>query len=44
MTISKVLVIGGGVAGLSVGCYLQLSGFQTEIFEAHNKPGGLLTG
>ncbi|KUO39205.1 MAG: hypothetical protein AVW05_04630 [Hadesarchaea archaeon DG-33] len=41
---SKVLVIGGGLAGLSAGCYLQLSGFKTEIFEAHSKPGGLLTG
>ena len=41
---SHVLVIGGGLAGLSAGCYLQLSGFQTEIFEAHRIPGGLLTG
>jgi phytoene dehydrogenase-like protein len=44
MYMSKVLVIGGGVAGLSAGCYLQLSGFQTVIFEAHRIPGGLLTG
>jgi phytoene dehydrogenase-like protein len=41
---SKVLIIGGGIAGLSAGCYLQMSGFQTEIFEAHRIPGGLLTG
>ena len=41
---SHVLIIGGGLAGLSAGCYLQLSGFQTEIFEAHRIPGGLLTG
>lgn len=40
----KALVIGGGLAGLSAGSYLQLSGFQTEIFEAHRIPGGLLTG
>jgi phytoene dehydrogenase-like protein len=41
---SKVLIIGGGIAGLSAGCYLQLNGFKTEIYEAHNIPGGLLTG
>jgi len=44
MNMPHVLVIGGGLAGLSAGCYLQLSGFQTEIFEAHRIPGGLLTG
>ncbi len=41
---SKVLIIGGGIAGLSVGCYLQLNGFNTEVFEAHSISGGLLTG
>jgi phytoene dehydrogenase-like protein len=40
----KVLIIGAGLAGLSAGCYLQQSGFPTEIFETHNIPGGLLTG
>jgi phytoene dehydrogenase-like protein len=42
--LSRVLIIGGGIAGLSAGSYLQLNGFDTEIFEAHNIPGGLLTG
>jgi phytoene dehydrogenase-like protein len=42
--LSKVLVIGAGLAGLSAACYLQRSGFKTEIFEAHSVPGGLLTG
>ena len=41
---SKVLIIGGGIAGISAGCYLQLSGFETEILEAHSISGGLLTG
>jgi phytoene dehydrogenase-like protein len=41
---SKVLIIGGGIAGLSAGCYLQQSGFKTEIYEAHSISGGLLTG
>jgi len=39
----RVLIIGAGVSGLSVGCYLQMNGFQTEIFEMHNLPGGVCT-
>jgi len=37
----KVLVIGAGIAGLSSASYLQRNGFDTEIFELHDKPGGL---
>jgi len=32
------------MAGLSAGCYLQMNGYQTQIFEAHAIPGGLCTG
>jgi phytoene dehydrogenase-like protein len=39
----KVNIIGAGVSGLAVGCYLQMNGFDTEIFEMHNLPGGLCT-
>lgn len=39
----KVNIIGAGIAGLSAGCYLQMNGYETEIFELHNKPGGLCT-
>lgn len=39
----KVVIIGAGIAGLTTGCYLQKSGFETEIFEAHSLPGGLCT-
>jgi phytoene dehydrogenase-like protein len=39
----KVNIIGAGIAGLSVGCYLQMKGFETEIFESHSKAGGLCT-
>jgi phytoene dehydrogenase-like protein len=39
----KVLVIGAGIAGLSAASYLQRNGFDTEILEAHDKPGGLCT-
>jgi phytoene dehydrogenase-like protein len=39
----KVLIIGGGMAGLSAGAYLQMNGFDTEIFEMHEVPGGVCT-
>jgi phytoene dehydrogenase-like protein len=39
----KAIIIGAGVSGLSVGCYLQMNGFDTEIFEMHNQPGGVCT-
>jgi phytoene dehydrogenase-like protein len=39
----KVAIIGAGVAGLSAGCYLEMNGFETEIFESHSRPGGLCT-
>ena len=38
-----VLVIGAGIAGLSTGCYGQMNGYDTRIFEMHDKPGGLCT-
>jgi hypothetical protein len=37
----KVIIIGAGIAGLSLGCYLQKSGFLTEIYEANGRAGGL---
>lgn len=39
----KVNIIGAGISGLSVGCYLQMNGYDTQIFEKHNIPGGLCT-
>ncbi|HNR80708.1 MAG TPA: NAD(P)/FAD-dependent oxidoreductase, partial [Mesotoga infera] len=39
----KIAIIGAGIAGLSAGCYAQMDGFETEIFELHNNPGGLCT-
>lgn len=38
-----VHIIGAGISGLSAGIYLQKSGFNTEIFEKHDIPGGLCT-
>lgn len=40
----KVNIIGGGVAGLATGIYLQKNGFQTEVFEQHSTTGGLCAG
>jgi len=37
----KVIIIGGGIAGLSCGCYLQMNGIQSEIVEMGAVPGGL---
>jgi phytoene dehydrogenase-like protein len=43
MNRNKAIIIGAGVAGLSAGCHLQSSGYETEIYEAHTLPGGLCT-
>ncbi len=39
----SILIIGGGVAGLAAGCYGQMNGYRTQIFEMHHLPGGLCT-
>ncbi|MFC1970475.1 phytoene desaturase family protein [Chloroflexota bacterium] len=39
----KVVIIGGGIAGLSAGCYARMNGHEAEIYEMHDKPGGLCT-
>jgi len=39
----RVIVIGAGVAGLASGCYGQMSGLETRIFEKHVLPGGCCT-
>ena len=38
----KVAIIGGGPAGLSAAYYLQLSGFQADIYESQPMAGGWL--
>jgi len=37
MTGKKAIIIGAGIAGLSASCYLQMNGFDTEIFEKNPK-------
>jgi phytoene dehydrogenase-like protein len=39
----SIIIIGSGIAGLSAGCYGQMNGYRTQIFELHDKPGGLCT-
>jgi phytoene dehydrogenase-like protein len=39
----SIIIIGAGFAGLSAGIYAQMNGYKTQIFEMHNKPGGLCT-
>jgi phytoene dehydrogenase-like protein len=39
----KIIIIGGGIAGLSAGCYARMNGYETHIYEMHNLPGGLCT-
>jgi phytoene dehydrogenase-like protein len=39
----SIIIIGGGLTGLSAGCYGQMNGYQTTILEMHNKAGGVCT-
>jgi phytoene dehydrogenase-like protein len=39
----KVVIIGGGIAGLSAGIYATMNGFDTEIIEMHDVAGGQCT-
>ncbi|HLE16467.1 MAG TPA: NAD(P)/FAD-dependent oxidoreductase [Anaerolineales bacterium] len=39
----SIAIIGAGVAGLAAGCYAQMNGYRTKIFELHDLPGGLCT-
>lgn len=39
----SIVIIGGGVAGLAVGCYAQMNGYLTRILEMHGLPGGVCT-
>ncbi len=40
---NTIIIIGAGIAGLAAGCYAQMNGYRSHIFELHNLPGGLCT-
>ncbi|HWB27667.1 MAG TPA: NAD(P)-binding protein [Chitinophagaceae bacterium] len=43
MNNKKVNIIGGGMAGLCSGSYLQMNGYEASIFEMDSTPGGVCT-
>ncbi len=40
---TDIIIIGAGISGLSAGCYAQMNGYRTSIYEMHKIPGGLCT-
>lgn len=40
---TKVIIVGAGIAGLAAGIYARQSGFETTIYESHSIPGGAST-
>ncbi|NQT58448.1 MAG: NAD(P)/FAD-dependent oxidoreductase [Bacteroidetes bacterium] len=40
----SIIIIGGGLTGLAAGCYGQMNGYRTSVFEMHDKAGGVCTG
>ena len=40
----KVIIVGGGISGMTAGIYLQKAGFDTVIYEKNAVPGGECTG
>jgi phytoene dehydrogenase-like protein len=43
MSQKSIVVISAGIAGLAAGCYGQMNGYDTQIFELDDLPGGLCT-
>ncbi len=41
MTAKSIIIIGAGLGGLATGCYGQMNGYKTKIFEMQDKPGGV---
>ena len=41
MSDKSMIIIGAGLAGLATGCYGQMNGYKTKIFERQDKPGGV---
>jgi len=43
MTEKKIIIIGAGIAGLATGIYARINGYDVDIYEMHDKPGGMCT-
>jgi phytoene dehydrogenase-like protein len=43
LTDDSIIIIGAGIAGLATGCYARTNGFNVDIYEMHDKPGGMCT-
>lgn len=41
MADNSIIIIGAGLAGLSTGCYAQMNGYQSHIYEHHYQAGGV---
>lgn len=39
----SIIIVGGGLTGLSAGCYGRMNGYRTSIFEMHSIAGGVCT-
>ncbi len=39
----SIIIIGGGLSGLSTGCYGRMNGYKTSVFEMHSIAGGVAT-
>lgn len=39
-----MIIIGGGIGGLSTACYAQMNGYDSHVLEMHEIPGGCCTG
>lgn len=42
--VMKIIIVGGGISGLTAGIYAQKAGFDAEIYESHTAAGGLCGG
>jgi phytoene dehydrogenase-like protein len=39
MAHKTIAIVGAGIGGLSAGCYAQINGLRSQIFEMHALPG-----